>query len=177
MRTRSIFTASLLALAACQPAPASCPAPDETEGGEAPARMGASGTAPANQVNLTYLADAVSNADVTSDIVATGSYRLICFEAVMLSTSTPVGAFSIQGSVDGTHFYNLFLGADKVYGANFTNVGAYPGGYTVGVSSPSDTVVISACIENSYPNVRALWDRSTGGTTAALDIAIFQRSN
>jgi hypothetical protein len=132
--------------------------------------------APRRVSSLTYWVDADSNADVTSDALDCGGARVAWFTFVMTNGSTPVGAFSVQGSYNGSsQWTGLYLDANRVHGANFTNVGAYPGGYTVGISSPAGTVVIKVGIENPPPYLRLFYDRTSGGAADTIDAFSFIR--
>jgi hypothetical protein len=131
---------------------------------------------PGRVSNQTYWVDADSNADVTSSALDCGGASVAWFTFVMTNGSTPVGAFSVQGSYDGTNQWTgLYLDANRVHGANFTNAGAYPGGYTVAVSSPAGTVVIVVAIEHPPPYLRLFYDRTSGGAVDTIDAFSFIR--
>lgn len=163
---RSCFLAGAVALSllcACAPSARST-RPDDL------AEQPRFGSVPASN----FVVDGDSNADTTSPAVSDAGFRLVCFEIVMTNGSAPVGVFEIEGSIDGTNYYDIWLDEHRVYGANFV---AFTGGTQISVSSPAGTVVIGACIENPPPNMRVFYDRTSGGAVDTIDIYSFVRSN
>jgi len=125
--------------------------------------------------DASYWVDGESNSDNASSALDAGCGHVVWFKIELTNTSTPVGSFAIQVSDDGTNDWtSLYLDANRVYGSNFTNAGAYPGGFTIGVSDIGN-VVIYVGVENPGGYLRIYYDRASGGAANTVDATSFYR--
>lgn len=111
---------------------------------------------------------ATSASDQTSPTLDTDGYAVVCFQITLATTGTPVGSFAFKASSNNSHFDALHIDADRAIGDNFTNAGAYPGGYAVAVSSPGGPVHIQSCFKSMPRYVQVLWDSTSGGGASAI---------
>lgn len=123
-------------------------------------------TASATSANTSYWSGITSASTQSSTALDTAGYRYGCFYITELSTSTPVGTFAIEQSIDNSNFQAIYLDVNRPQGSNFA---AFAGGTTISVSSPGGTVSIFVCVEKMMRYLRITYTRSSGGTTSTIN--------
>jgi hypothetical protein len=131
---------------------------------------------PAAVGSTSYWSSQSSGATQQGSAVDTTYYRTFCWSISLASTSSPVGTFEIDGSIDGTDWYPIYIDANKA--THYINgvLQTFSGGSTLAVSSPAGTVKFGGCIESTMPSTRIVYTRASGGTTSTLNASYSLRA-
>jgi hypothetical protein len=106
-----------------------------------------------------------TNASGTGKTQDCAQYANLRVYAAAANTSTPVGTFKLQGSENGTAWFDVTLPLGSVHGSGFTA----PSAAAVSVAWDG-TAALSACINVEWPfrYMRYVWTRSSGGNASVF---------